>query len=407
MQGSAHILKRQMARHAGERCPPLPSPVSANGERSIAVAQVKKILMGVRRQGRDIGMLLQRAGLAPAVLEKEHGRVSVHHYARLINVLRRATKDELWGLCSRRVPLGSFALASRLMISRETLGDALREGCHLYHLLLDDFTPRLIVANGKAYLRIIESHPSCPRQAFAQRTLLFFARGLASWLIERRLPINRVHLSGEDGEADTTETSQLFQAPVSSGESYTELVFNAEWLNLPVRQDEASRRVFLKSAMPSLLVKYRNDACLTERVRVCLRRRLAESLPSLVDMANELGLSPQTLRRRLKDAGSGFQYIKDEVRRDAAIDYLMRADISLMEVASRVGFSEPSTFHRAFKKWTGHAPGVYRETRLKSTTEGQLNRLLLIYDTSWEEGLKHTYQGGIHQPPQKPMELIT
>ena len=52
------------------------------------------------------------------------------------------------------------------------------------------------------------------------------------------------------------------------------------------------------------------------------------------------------------------------MRRDAAIEYLARPDLTLIEIANLLGFSEPSTFHRAFKKWTGVAPGEYRHSRL-------------------------------------------
>ena len=61
--------------------------------------------------------------------------------------------------------------------------------------------------------------------------------------------------------------------------------------------------------------------------------------------------SAQTLRRRLREEGSSYQEIKDNIRRDAAIGYLSRPQLSIMEIAQMMGFSEPSTFHRAFKKW--------------------------------------------------------
>jgi AraC-like DNA-binding protein len=72
-------------------------------------------------------------------------------------------------------------------------------------------------------------------------------------------------------------------------------------------------------------------------------------------------MTPQTLRRRLREEGQGFQSLKDNLRRDAAIEYLARPDMTLLDIADQLGFSEASTFHRAFKTWTGVAPGEYRQ----------------------------------------------
>jgi AraC-like DNA-binding protein len=78
----------------------------------------------------------------------------------------------------------------------------------------------------------------------------------------------------------------------------------------------------------------------------------------------QLAMTPQTLRRRLQDEGHGYQALKDALRRDAAIELLAQRDLTLVDIANRVGFSEASTFARAFKKWCGVAPGEYRQTRL-------------------------------------------
>ena len=83
-----------------------------------------------------------------------------------------------------------------------------------------------------------------------------------------------------------------------------------------------------------------------------------------MSVGEALAMAPQTLCRRLRDEGHGFQALKDALRRDAAIAHLARPDLTLPEIARRLGFSEASTFHRAFKKWTGVAPGEYRLTRM-------------------------------------------
>ena len=115
-------------------------------------------------------------------------------------------------------------------------------------------------------------------------------------------------------------------------------------------------------APANLLVRYRDRTRVTDRLRRLLHSRLRDvELPSLEQVAKELALTPQTLSRRLREEGHSFQALKDDVRRDAAIALLQRPDLTLVDVASSVGFSEASTFHRAFKKWTGVAPGEYRQ----------------------------------------------
>ena len=80
-----------------------------------------------------------------------------------------------------------------------------------------------------------------------------------------------------------------------------------------------------------------------------LKSQIGEEMPTLNDVASMLYLSPQTLRRRLAAEGKSYQGVKDALRRDAAIHLLLNPDLTLEDVAQQVGFSETSTFHRAFK----------------------------------------------------------
>ena len=70
--------------------------------------------------------------------------------------------------------------------------------------------------------------------------------------------------------------------------------------------------------------------------------------------------TPSTLRRRLEREGSSFQVIKDDLRRDMAIDLLCNSTRSVDDIGFALGFSEHSAFYRAFRRWTGASPGEYR-----------------------------------------------
>jgi AraC-like DNA-binding protein len=68
------------------------------------------------------------------------------------------------------------------------------------------------------------------------------------------------------------------------------------------------------------------------------------------------------MRRILKELNTSFQEIFDDVRKDMAISYLENSDLMQEEIAEKLGFSEASSFYRAFKKWTGKPPTAYRKS---------------------------------------------
>jgi AraC-like DNA-binding protein len=89
-------------------------------------------------------------------------------------------------------------------------------------------------------------------------------------------------------------------------------------------------------------------------------------------LADDLQISSSTLRRRLEAEGQSYQSIKDQLRRDMAIDLLSFSQLSVMDIAGELGFAETSAFHRAFKKWTDANPGEYRRTVLQRRSSRQI-----------------------------------
>jgi AraC-like DNA-binding protein len=332
---------------------------------TVAINQVIQILQGARQQGRDTDAILRQAGISPVLLDSPLSRVSQAQYTALLRTLRRVMRDELWGLCSKPLRIGTFAQGCRMLIHCRSLKEALRTGFGFYHLMMDDFVARLHVDGDTARVVLYTRVERNPRIRYVERTFLFFTFGLSSWLVARRIPLLGVDYREPESNY-ISEAYRLFQAPVQYQQPQVGFRFEARWLDLPVVQNVQSVQEFLRQAPASLLVKYRDQASVTERIRRLLRRHLAaEELPSLEDVSKSLAMTPQTLRRRLQEEGQGYQSIKDDLRRDAAIEYLARPDLTLIEIANLLGFSEPSTFHRAFKKWTGVAPGEYRHTRLR------------------------------------------
>ena len=96
------------------------------------------------------------------------------------------------------------------------------------------------------------------------------------------------------------------------------------------------------------------------RIASLLATQLTDTLPDKTLIASQLGMSERTLQRRLKEEGTSFQALLDRTRHYLARELLRNTRVPLTDVALQLGFSEPSTFFRAFKKWEGMTPGQFR-----------------------------------------------
>lgn len=148
------------------------------------------------------------------------------------------------------------------------------------------------------------------------------------------------------------------------GAERTAAAMDARRLSAPVVQDEATLGALLRRAPAALLSRHDYGTTVAEQVRRVLVPSLRAGgparLPEAADVAARLAVSASTLRRRLRQEGTSFQELKDAVRQDAAIEGLVGGREPIAAVAARLGFSEDTAFHRAFRRWTGTTPGAFR-----------------------------------------------
>jgi AraC-like DNA-binding protein len=183
--------------------------------------------------------------------------------------------------------------------------------------------------------------------------------GSPCWLGGRRLPLAEVSFC-QACPPNLAEYRLVFGNNLRFGEAASALAFDAKLLGLPVIRDAAAVRAFLRQAPANFLVKYRTQAGGVARIRGLLSERPLAEWPSFDDLASALQTTPSTLRRRLEREGSSFQVIKDDLRRDMAIDLLCNSSRSVDDIGFTLGFAEHSAFYRAFRRWTGASPGEYR-----------------------------------------------
>lgn len=176
-------------------------------------------------------------------------------------------------------------------------------------------------------------------------------------LLGRRFPLREVWFT-HARPANVDEYMRIFAAPLRFSQPCNALICDRAQLDwpLPTRSpglaDVLDRHLAQIAGRPA-------DAFI-DQVREHLTLHLRDAQLNLVQTARHLGLSQRTLQRRLQDAGHGFQGLLDEVRRELALHHLAAGRMTICEIGYLLGFADLSQFYRAFKRWTGSAPGQLR-----------------------------------------------
>ncbi|WP_314386141.1 AraC family transcriptional regulator [Pseudomonas brenneri] len=326
-------------------------------ERTIASHYARAALGGARRAGYDCSTLLQQLGITPELLAEPRARIAPEQFTRLLQMLWQALDDEYLGFADGPSKRGTFAMMCHALIHCRTLEKALQRGLLFYSLFPQGPRWRLSREGDMARLSLDDSQLWDPDHFLSESLLVIWHR-LGSWLIGQRIRLEQVTFSYPI-PAHASEYDLLFPCPLVFNAANSSLVFHSRYLNLPLLQDERTLKHFLERSPADLLSRPDEGDSLSSQIRRLLSRDRTP-WPDLEAVAQHLHISPQTLRRHLREESTNFQALKDELRRDIAIFHLGRADLSLQEIAEQLGFSEPSAFHRAFKKWTGVTPGAYR-----------------------------------------------
>ncbi len=245
-------------------------------------------------------------------------------------------------------PLGLFG---HMVWLSGTLGDALERARRLYGVI----SRRTLLMFEQRDQRAVVRQATAPGVTRG-RILTEFT--FASFVLRAReatrgrFTLQRARFAHRhDGGADR-RYQELFTAPVVFGAPADEVSFDASHLALELAGADSATSAALEAAAKQLIATMQRSP-VTERVLRVLTSRTAEPI-SLVDVASQMGVSARTLRRSLSREGASFRAISDVARRQAADD-LLASGSSMKEVALRLGFSEPSAFSRAYKRWSSAA----------------------------------------------------
>jgi AraC-like DNA-binding protein len=207
-------------------------------------------------------------------------------------------------------------------------------------------------------MRIRLSRPDAPHARMRADADLAFIVSFGRLLTQVPLRPVRVGVRGPM-PAYHARYSPLFDCPVHFGQALDEVIFSAADTARPVAGSSPEIVGLLEACAEQLLAEYDGDSII-EQVRAALRRQMDGAALSLAQVARTLGVSARSLQRRLAEAGTNFAALLSEVRREVACERLARGDTEVATLSFLLGFSDPNSFYRAFKRWEGMTPLEYQ-----------------------------------------------
>ncbi|BFM15084.1 AraC family transcriptional regulator [Maricurvus nonylphenolicus] len=320
----------------------------------------RSALSKAAERGLPTAQLLAEARISQQLFNQTAVRITATQYAKLQTLTMRALDDEMLGYGSRPIPVGSWSLVCHWLLSCTDIGDALSRLCLCFRLMEKGFKLDLISDSSLTGLRITPWDDSQP-EPYAYELFMFGIHRILCWLAKDMIPTREIHLPYRLPQQADEYRVMFPHARVCFDSDRCELVLEASAKTLPIKQKTEDLIEFLHNPMLSIIVNSYNEKSWTVKTQDYLRQHLQE-IPTLLEVATEFGIHTKALRKALEKEGISYGDLKSQLRRDVAIQYLTNTDKTIEAIAELIGFSETSTFTRAFKTWTRMTPKQYRHS---------------------------------------------
>ena len=339
---------------------------------TVCAVGVSGLLDFASSRGGSRAAIIARAGIDERSLDDPDNRFPLERYVALLRVAKVMTDDPALALhFSEEIGMSKISIVGLVMEAPATMGEAVAQLQRHGRLAADVEEmaegPRFELCHRGGKLFMVDRR----RDANAAPELTEIAFGSLVCGPRRFLPrphVLAVHVT-YPAPAYAAEYRRIFKCPVHFGTDWNAMELHPDIAGWEVAQ--GSRYVFgvLTKHADALLQDMDVARTMSGRVETLLLATLHEGDPSADSIAGQLGCSRQTLFRKLKDEGTTFTGILEALRERVAKSYLDGRSVSVNEIAYLVGFSDPASFSRAFKRWTGQPPKEFRRQSVDDCME--------------------------------------
>ena len=308
----------------------------------------------------DWRALLRGCDIDPDRLQDPDSRISQDRFERVWEAAQELTDDPCIGLnAGEHIRVHAVNLFGYLMLSSATLGVGIARVARYQQILAGAPWIELDEGSAPVGLRVgVESGSDDFRAIHAEYVAAMIPR-LMGWVSEVEVVPESVSFR-HDARGPLANYARILRCNAKFGSERNEVVFDAATLARPSRHaDESIARVHEEFA--ERLLGRQSDIEVTYRVRQLLAECLESGETDLGSVARRMGMGTRSLQRRLSTEGTTFRKLLDDLRREAAREYLEQCQIPIAGAAHLTGFSDVSAFTRAVNRWFGETPARLRQ----------------------------------------------
>lgn len=309
--------------------------------------------------GIDTAAVYRRCGFTPDSLAGADSRTPHDRQAVFWEAVEAVAGDPDIGVrIAPHLPPYGGDIFSYLFLSSRTFGDGLRRAIVYQRLVSDVWQMQIEHEDDAAAVVLTATTLPVPAQRHTETCALHGLLDLFARVTDGAFHADRLSLC-QPRPRDPAPYRALFGCPLEFGAARTRVTFPARLLRQPSAY-YAPQLCAVHERMAQQALEELECRDTVHRVRVEVTRRLETGPPRLGDVARALGRDRRELRQTLEKAGTGYRGIVDGCRRRLACRLLAETDEPIGRVVHRAGFSEPSPFYRAFRRWTGTSPMRWR-----------------------------------------------
>ncbi|MEI6412421.1 MAG: AraC family transcriptional regulator [Bacteroidota bacterium] len=338
---------------------------------------LRNVVLAAERKGGDLTEICRDIGITKAQLETPDAMIDMQQSIRVWDTCIRITGDPFLGLHLGETTSPALAgMVGYLMESSPDLLTAFQTATQFYRLLtnMTDIRVEIKDQEFRYYIEPIELwyqySPEAARQivehmvsAFVHMVKLLSGRAL--FPLRLSLRFNR--------PGDLSAYQRVLRCEPAFSQSQNCLVYRLRDIQLPTIGHNPALNRLLKSLLEQEMQKARQRQSFSSEVRYMILREYNTQLPQLQFIADKMNLSTRSLQRKLQADSTSFQQVLDSVKQELAMNMLQDKNLTVNEIAYRLGYAEPSVFRRAFKKWTGFSP-----RKIGSEPTNPENRALIL-----------------------------